>query len=246
MAAQALLGAPLSCCARPAMLHLAPSRRSSSRRAPHRTPMAAELTACARSGCFAPASRAPLLHAERPLQLLGQPSLALCSSLFLAAELLCARCSCSPSCSLPCAPPSAHALTCLFTARAASSFFPSRSVSPTIAAPLIELQLLRAPLAELALRSGAALRTAAFHLPAQLTALNCPAPRALAPDTSRAIFGSRRLAPSSLFPSGRNKILSHRVIGRCSQLTMEFVRLAICLNVVPGSPATAVSFGLQL
>jgi hypothetical protein len=75
---------------------------------------------------------------------------------------------------------------------------------------------------QLALRSGAALRTAAFHLPAQLNALNCPAPRALAPDASRAIFGSRRSAPSSLFPSGRNKILSHRVIGHCSQLTMEF------------------------
>lgn len=40
--------------------------------------------------------------------------------------------------------------------------------------------------------------------------------RALISDASHAIFGSRRLAPPSLFPSSRNKILSHQIIGRCS------------------------------
>jgi hypothetical protein len=60
------------------------------------------------------------------------------------------------------------------------------------------------------------------------------------------VFGSRRLAPPSLFPSGRDKIVSHQVIGRCSQLTMEFAGLAIFLNVVKSSPATVVSSCLSV
>jgi hypothetical protein len=69
----------------------------------------------------------------------------------------------------------------------------------------------------------------------------CSLPRALVPDASRTVFRSRRLAPPSLFPSGRDKILSHQVIGRCSQLTIEFAGLAIYLNVVKGSRATVIS-----
>jgi hypothetical protein len=60
----------------------------------------------------------------------------------------------------------------------------------------------------------------------RLASQPCSLPHALVPDTARAVFGSRRLAPPSLFLSGRDKILSHQVIGRCSQLTMEFAVLA--------------------
>lgn len=59
--------------------------------------------------------------------------------------------------------------------------------------------------------------------------------RALVSNTARVVFGSRRLAPPSLFSSGHDKILSHQVIGSCSQLTMEFAGLAIFLNVVKSS-----------
>ncbi|PWZ09542.1 hypothetical protein Zm00014a_031537 [Zea mays] len=87
-------------------------------------------------------------------------------------------------------------------ARRASSSAPWSTFSRAL---LLSLPCRGAPVRALFLLAElfSALRTATFHLPAQLTALNCPAPRALAPDASRVIFGSRRLVPSFLifFPN---------------------------------------------
>ncbi|PWZ09535.1 hypothetical protein Zm00014a_031538 [Zea mays] len=78
-------------------------------------------------------------------------------------------------------------LLCSSVARSAPARRASSSAPwSTFSRALLSLPCRGAPVRALFLLAElfSVLRTATFHLPAQLTALNCPAPRALAPDAS--------------------------------------------------------------